>query len=112
MSKDVVNESSALSLEVAFFTRPGQRPVTPETVRYRNKDVTNDRVVRDWTAIASASIVTIEVPAGDNSVYHDTSKLGRYFEERVVVVQANYGTDSQYAEEYRYLVKNLRGFES
>lgn len=111
MAKDVVNESSAMSLEARFTTR-AQVPVIPASVRYRIKDVSNDRIVTDWTEITAASLVIIEVTADENNVYEDASRRRNHFEERVISVQANYDTDSQYADEYRYLVKNLRGFES
>jgi len=111
MAKDVVNESSAMSLEARFTTRT-QVPVIPTSVRYRIRDVSNDRIVTDWTEIPAASTVIINVTAGENDVYDDDSRRRNHFEERVISVQANYETDSQYADEYRYLIKNLRGFES
>lgn len=85
---------------------------TPSTIRYRIKDVTNDRVVKDWTTVTPAHEVQIEVSAADNGVYLDGQRPFRRFEERVLVIQANYDEDTQYAEEIRYLIKNLRGFDS
>jgi hypothetical protein len=111
MAKDVVNESSAMTIE-ARFTARNNAPVTPISVRYRVKDLTNDRVVTDWVDVTPASEVFFEITAEENNVYDDDSRRLNYFEERVVAVQANYGTDSQYADEYRYLIKNLRGFDS
>lgn len=111
MAKDIVNEASAMTIEARFTTRTST-PVVPSSVRYRIKDLTNNRVVTDWTPIDAASTVTIDITADENDVYHDRPGLQYYFEERVVSVQANYGTETQYADEYRYAIKNLRGFES
>lgn len=111
MSRETVNEASTMTVRVAFFGTTGSQSA-PATARYRIKDVTNDRIVRDWTDLIPAEEVDIEIPAGDNSVYMDGSRPFRRFEERVVTIQANYESDIQYMDEIRYLVKNLRGFDS
>lgn len=110
MSHDVVNESSVFTLRTRFYGTTG--PQVPGTARYLIRDVTNDRVVRDWTVLTPALFVDIQVTAPDNDIYNDRPGLRYYFEERVLVVEANYDTDIQYADEYRYAIKNLRGFES
>lgn len=109
MARDVVNESSAFTLRTRYFS-VGQVPGTPATVRYRITDLSNDRIVRDWTELTPSSVIDIEITSQDNDVYDDSS--APFMEQRVVSVQANYDTQTQYADEYRYLVKNLRGFES
>lgn len=111
MTREVVNEASIMVVQAKFFGRSNQ-PVTPNSLRYRVKDVTNDRVVTDWTVIAPAQSVQVEVTAEENAVYLDGQRPFQRFEERVLVLQANYDTESQYAEEIRYLIKNLRGFDS
>jgi hypothetical protein len=110
MAKEVVNESSAFTLRTRFFGTGGSQ--TPASLRYLIRDVSNNRVVRDWTILTPGTFVDIFVSAPDNEIYEDQSRRRGHFEERVVSIQANYDTDSQYADEYRYLVKNLRGFES
>jgi hypothetical protein len=110
MSRDLINEASAFTL-MARFARANVATV-PSTVRYRIKDVTNDRLVTDWTDVTPASAVTIEVTAEENEIYQDSSRPFRRREERVISVQANYDTDSQYTEEIRYLIRNLHGFDS
>lgn len=110
MATDIVNESSVLDLEAKFTTNTRQ-PVVPESVRYLIKDVTNDRIVRDWTTVTPAQTINIQVTSTENDIYG--APVRRYFfEERVISVQANYDTDTQYADEYRYLIKNLWGFDS
>lgn len=111
MAKEVINETSAFTLRTRYFGIGGSTQI-PASLRYRIRDVSNDRVVRDWTNLTPAESVDIFISAPDNEVYNDNSRRRNHFEERVVSVQANYDTDSQYADEYRYLVKNLRGFES
>jgi hypothetical protein len=111
MTREVVNEASTMSVTAKFYGHANV-PSTPSSLRYRVKDVTNDRVVTDWTDIAPAQQVEIEVTAEENEIHNDGSRRFQRFEERVIVVQANYDTDTQYAEEIRYLIKNLRGFDS
>jgi hypothetical protein len=111
MTREVVNEASTMSVEAKFYNKTNQLS-TPTSIRYRLKDVTNDRVVTDWTDVTPASSIEIEITAEENAVYLDGSRPFQRFEERVLVVQANYDTDTQYAEEIRYLIKNLRGFDS
>src|SRR5688500_137351 len=105
MAHDVVNESSAFTLRTRYFGQ-GQIPQIPATVRYRIRDVSNDRIVRDWTELTPGLFIDIEITSDDNDVYDDDSARHMFMEQRVVSVQANYDTQTQYADEYRYLVKN------
>lgn len=111
MTREVVNEASTMTV-VARFYGASNVPSTPSTVRYRIKDVTNDRIVKDWTDITAAQQVEISVAASDNAIYMDGQRPFKRFEERVLAIQANYDVDTQYTEEIRYLIKNLRGFDS
>lgn len=111
MTREVVNEASTMTVRAKFFDR-FNAPSAPATLRYRIKDLTNDRVVRDWTELTPATVVDVEISAEDNAIYSDGNRPFQRFEERVVVFQANYDTDIQYPEEVRYLIKNLRGFDS
>jgi hypothetical protein len=111
MTREVVNEASTMTVMAEFYGTANIAS-TPSTVRYRIKDVTNDRVVRDWTTLSPAHQIEITVTADDNEIYLDGIRPFKRFEERVLVIQANYDTDTQFAEEIRYLIKNLRGFDS
>lgn len=110
MAREIVNEASTLTVRVSFFGLSGAE--APQSGRYLIKDVTNDRVVRDWTEFTPDTVNDIQIIASDNEVYCDDSGTTRRFEERVLTVQVNYDTDNQYSDEYRYVVRNLRGFES
>lgn len=101
-AREVVNESSAMTVLVEFDQ-------LPNTMRYLIKDVTNDRLVRDWTELPAAQHMQIDVIASDNDIFENCR---RPFEERVLTVQANFGTSLQAAEEIRYLIKDLQGFDS
>jgi hypothetical protein len=113
---DVVNESSVYKKRVRFggYSPTGVRiAITPNTLRYRIYDITNNRVVRDWTTLTPGTYVDIQVSASENDIYDDhTPSHAFYSEERVLAVQANFDTDIQFAAECRYLIRNLRGFES
>lgn len=111
MSRQVINEASAFTVRARFFDNHNAA-IVPTTVRYRIKDVSNDRIVRDWTTLQPASAIDIDIAAGDNNVYQDRQRPFQRFEERVLTIQANHDTDDQFMDEMRYLIKNLRGFDS
>lgn len=113
---DIVNEASVYKKRVRFggYSSTGMRiAITPSSLRYRIYDLTNNRIVRDWTVVTPSTYVDIQINASENSIYSDSTPSPRFYqEERVLTVQANYDTDTQFADECRYLIKNLRGFES
>lgn len=105
--RDTVNEESAFTIRARFFD-PDDVAVTPQTARYRLKDVTNCRVVIDWTELTPAAFIDIEIDAQDNQIYSRCNAS----EERVLSVQANYGQSNQFADEKRYVIQNLKGFST
>lgn len=111
MTREVQNEASTFSVS-GSIEGTASVPSTPTTLEYRIVDVTNERVVRDWTEIVPASTFSIDIVASDNAIYQDGHRPFQRFEERVVTVSANRGTDIQFNTEVRYLIKNLRGFDS
>jgi hypothetical protein len=64
--------------------------------------------LQDWSDISPLdSTVSIEIPFSLNAIYNDRN----LYEERTITVQADTGNDdSQFSEEVRYKVRNLRGF--
>lgn len=111
MSNSVVKEGNPLTVTMTF--RDEDNVVyTPSTVRYRIKDLTNNRVVLDWTSVTPDSTVDIVITPSLNDIYDTDTRNRRRFEERSVVVQADYGTDSQFVDEFLYRVINIRGYES
>ena len=111
MSLDTVNEASTMNVLTKFYGLSNV-PTVPSSVRYRLKDITNDRVVTDWTDLVPALEVEIEISAEENQIYLDGRRPFQRFETRALVVQANYGTPTQYVAELQYMIKNLRGFDS
>jgi hypothetical protein len=109
MARRVINEGSACTA-TARFLGSSAATVTPATVHYRLKDVTNNRIVTDWTEVDTAASVDIEITADENLIYADSPY--QMFEERAVIVAANKDTPTQYVYEHRYLIKNLKGFDS
>lgn len=102
-----VKESSACTVRVRFFD-DNDVPATPTTARWRLRDVTNERLLQEWTDITVASpVVTIIVPASLNAISNDR----RRFQEHALSVQANVGETEQYTDEVRYKVQNLSAFK-
>lgn len=104
-----VNEASAMTVRARFYNASNAN-AAPDTARYLIKDITNDRIVRDWTDLTPLAIVDIEVTATDNAIDANNRRWKRY-EKRVITVQANAGEDTQRVDEYEYWVKNLHGVE-
>jgi hypothetical protein len=105
-----VNEASAMTVRARFYNYSNDL-ATPGTIRYLIKDLTNDRVVRDWTSVTPDSDVNIVIEASDNNLYTHTRKRKR-FERRVITVQANAGEENQHSQEVEYWVRNLYGIDS
>lgn len=103
------NEASALTVRARFFNESGDL-VTPTSARYLVRDLTNNRLVRDWTSLAPASQLDIQITAQDNELYERRSK--RKFERRVVTVQADTDTPTQRTDEIEYWLRDLAGIEN
>jgi hypothetical protein len=101
-----VNESSAITVRARFFNETGDL-VSPTTARYLIRDISNDRLVRDWTSLSPAATVDIQITATDNDL--QASRRKRKFEKRVVTVQADAGTPTQRTDEIEYWVRDLAG---
>lgn len=103
-----VNEWSACSFTAYFYGADGQ-PSTPTGIQWRLRDVSSNRVLQDWTALATgATTVEITVPADLNVIVDDR----RRYEEHAIAIRAEPGDDGQYIEELIYQVKNLKAFRS
>lgn len=105
-----VNEASTLTVQASFYDDTGSL-VVPATVRYLIRDDSNDRLIRDWTALPTASTVDIQVAASDNNLMDGTRRQKR-FEKRVLTVQANTDQNSQCTDEIEYWVRNLAGIDN
>jgi hypothetical protein len=106
-----VNEASTLTVQARFYDQAND-PMIPASARYLIRDITNNRVVRDWTELSpTAATMDIEVAASDNDLY-DRARPNRRFEKRVVTVQGNVGMSSQRTNEIEYWVRDLAGVEN
>jgi hypothetical protein len=105
MSRDSVNEGSACTIRVRCYDSDDTN-VVPLSLRYRLRDLTNERTIIDWTNLAPALFVDVVVEAESNAIYSDINLS----EEHVLSVQANYDDPNQFARDFRYVVMNLQGF--
>jgi hypothetical protein len=96
-----------MTVRARFFNETGDL-VPPSTARYLIRDLSNDRLVRDWTSLDPAATVDISVTASDNDLYSQPRRT-RKFERRVVTVQADAGTPTQRTDEIEYWVRDLAG---
>jgi hypothetical protein len=72
------------------------------------RDVTNSRVIQDWTSYApTGTTETIEIAASLNVIHDDR----RPFQEHAFAIQVEPGADTQFSDEVRYKVKNLKAFK-
>lgn len=102
-----VNEASTCTVR-ARFRDVNHQLVTPSTVRYLVKDVSNNRIVKDWTSVTPGSEISIEISGVDNEMY---AYRQRPFEHRVVTVQANADEVTQRTDEVEYYIRNLHGID-
>jgi hypothetical protein len=102
-----VNEASTLTVRAKFFSITGDL-TAPTTARYLIRDLTNNRVVKDWTTLLPAATIDIEIVASDNDLYTQ-ARQQRRFEKRVVTVQADTGEARQRTNEIEYWIRNLAG---
>lgn len=105
-----VNEASTFTLRARFYDTANENEA-PLSVHYSNRDVSNDRVVRDWTSVTPGAQIDIEIAASDNLCYSN-NRRPRRFEKRVITVQANRGLPSQHTVEVEYWIRNLVGVEN
>jgi hypothetical protein len=103
--RNIVNEGSADVWEAKFYD-PSDNAITPTTVHYRLRDLTNCRLIRDWTAVTAAQTVEIPITATENAIY--SACTGQ--QENCLTVMANKDTALQRAVEERYVIRNLQGF--
>jgi hypothetical protein len=104
---NTVKESSACTIRARFFDG-NDVPATPTTAQWRLHDVTNGRLLQDWTPLTVTSdVVQIVVPASLNAITNDRKR----FQEHALSVQANVGDTEQYTDEVRYRVQNLSAFK-
>ena len=102
-----VNEDSACSFVVKFHNTEGQ-PFTPTSAQWRLRDVSNSKILQDWATLGSlAEEITIPVSATLNVINNDRLP----YQEQALAVQVDTGLPTQYSEEIRYKVKNLKGFK-
>jgi hypothetical protein len=102
-----IKEASTCTVRARFFS-PSDVSVTPTTVRWRLRDVTNNRVLQEWAdTTAESGYVDIVVPASLNDIFSDRTR----YQEHALSVQANVGDTEQYTDEARYRVQNLSAFK-
>jgi hypothetical protein len=104
-----VKEASTCTVTARFYDT-GNSNVAPTTVRYLIRDLTNNRVVKDWTSVSSAAEVEIRISAQDNEILR--SRRPKLYEKRVVVIQADAGEVNQHTNEHEYWIYNLSGLLS
>ncbi len=100
----MLNERSRLPVTFKFFDA-GTRPSVPSTVHYRIDCLTSGAVLVDWTALETAAVVTIVIPATVNAILNRSNN----FEIKEMTVEANQGTVDAYTETYPWKVRNIEG---
>lgn len=108
------NEHSGVEIEAAFFDAAGN-PTQPNTVYWRLDCETTNTVLQDFTELT----VSAE-PAADGSYCYCAQidiagslnaiqKNKHAQEQKKLLVVANKDAAGEFSQEYRYVVKNLRG---
>lgn len=103
----IVDEGSVCTIRTRFFNDI-YAPTIPTTARYRLRDVTNNRTIVDWTDVTPSTYVDVTIAPESNAVYRNNVA----YQEQAFVMQADAGQPTQWTKEVRYLVQNLKGYES
>lgn len=98
------NERTDFDLDVTHEDKDGNA-LTPTTSFYSIYDVASATDIRAWTAYAvdGAGAATISVTAADTAIKSNANA----YEERILTIQGTYGVAKEFAEEYRFRIKNL-----
>jgi hypothetical protein len=102
-----VREGSVCTIRARFFNDQ-QVPAVPQTARYRLRDVTNNRTIVDWTDVTPDSYIDVPIDPESNSIHRDSV----IYQENALVVQADVGLATQWTDEVRYQITNLKGYQS
>jgi hypothetical protein len=108
------NEKSGIEV-IADFSDATGTPTLPTTVHYRVDCETTKRPLLDWTPITVQSetttagevryFVEIDIPGSVNAIQSNRNRR----EVKTVLIVANKDLDSEYSQEYQYIVKNVQG---
>jgi hypothetical protein len=103
---DTVNSNKSYTL-TADFTDENDEPVTPLSARYRIDDEASGTARRAWTPIPVAGpSADIVISRTENAMVNAASAE----EIRVVTVDFTYSEDRGGPDEYRYALKNIKGY--
>lgn len=108
LPKTAVNEGSAFTATVSFRDRATASAAIPSTVEYKIYNISEGRVVRDWTLVTAAAEVSIIVGAAHNKILRGTRQSERY----ELLVAADRGMATEVRGDARYVVNNVEGQEA
>jgi len=100
-----VSERSRLRVAIKFSDYAWAN-VVPDTVRYRIDCQTTGQQILDWTDASPAAVLTVTVTPDQNAIINDANR----YEDKVMAVECNVGTDTQFIDNYTWRVKNLQGY--
>ncbi len=105
MALTTINEKTTLLVTAAFWDEDGAA-ATPSAATYRLDDATSGTVILPQTALTGLGVTkVIEITSAQNALVSAASTS----EERILTVEWDYGSGRHATDEYRYLVRNLRG---
>ena len=102
-----VREGSVCTIRARFFDDQTMATI-PTSASYRLRDVTNNRTIIDWTALIPDTYVDIQIAPESNAIYRDSVP----YQEHALVVKADEDLPTQWVDEVRYQITNLKGYQS
>lgn len=103
--KSVYRENSSFSATAKFIIRSTATMAAPTTVEYKIYNISSNEVIRDWTTIASAASVTIDITSADNAIRDDRNE----YERMALLVAADRGLTTEANELADYWLTNVEG---
>lgn len=98
-----IPEQTTFAINASFYD-PNAATI-PSTVRYRLTDEISRTELVGWTDLTPAAVVTIIVSATSNAIVNVLNSV----ERRLLTVQADYGLDTEWSDDFEYEVSRLSG---
>jgi hypothetical protein len=96
------NERNAITITARFRNVASQADVAPTNVYYR-LDAEDGCQIADWTSATPGTTVDIMITAEQNKILNCLYPI----EAKILTVMADKGLSTQFANSWRYEVKNL-----
>lgn len=103
---DVVNEGSAQTVRVSFFSDLAQLiPITPVSATYSVRCKTTNSPIKTDVTLTAATTIDVMLDSVDSAILSQAND----YEDKILTVKSTYTSTDKCNAEYLWRVKNLSG---